>query len=249
MEETRTRRSVKKKRRRRSAFDIFTLVLGEILFTVGGFLALFLVWQMWWTNFEAGDNNRAAAQALEQTFSKPEFKPAERRTDMPPVVEPGDMNEPYAKLYVPRWGKDYMVAIAEGLSYSKVLDFGLAGHYPKTQKIGEIGNAGLAAHRMTRGAVFQYIEDLQPGDELIVESRDAWSVYTVTSHEVVKPDQGEVLYPVPHQPEAKPEKPLLTLTTCHPLMSTRERYVVHSDFAYWIPRSEGVPDALLEGAQ
>ena len=232
-------------RRRRSGVDIVLGVVGELLFTVGAFIALFLVWQMWYTNFEAADNNRAAAAQLEERFAPTVEKRAEKRTDLPPVADPTDENAGYAKLYVPRWGDDYMVTIAEGLSYKNVLDHGLIGHYPDTAEIGAVGNAGLAAHRMTRGSVFQHVDTLKEGDELIVETAEAWIVYRVTSHEVVLPTQGEVLYPVPHQPEAKPESPLMTLTTCHPLMSTRERYIVYSEFDYWIPRDAGVPDALI----
>lgn len=238
------------RRKRRSAGDWITTIIGELLVTCGVFIALFLVWQLWYTNLEAAENNRAAAAQLEQRFSPPVkqkvVESAKRHTDAPPVVQARGLNQPYAKLYIPKWGKDYMVTIAEGLDYTAVLNHGLVGHYPESNAIGELGNAGLAAHRMTRGAVFQHIEDLEAGDEVIVESEKAWIVYKVTSTEVITPDQGEVLYPVPHQLGAEPEHSLLTLTTCHPLMSTRERYVVYSEFSYWIDRADGMPDALLE---
>lgn len=237
-------------RKRRRIGDVIITLIGELLLTGGVFIGLFLVWQLWYTNIEAAENNRVAAQVLEEQFTPPVkekvVEETKRHTDAPPVVQARGLYQPYAKLYIPKWGKDYMVTIAEGLDYTAVLNHGLVGHYPDSNAIGELGNAGLAAHRMTRGAVFQYIEDLQPGDEVIVESENAWIVYKVTSSEVVTPDQGEVLYPVPHELGATPERSLLTLTTCHPLMSTRERYVVYSEFSYWIDRADGMPDALLE---
>lgn len=219
--------------------------MGEVLFTAGAFIGLFLVWQLWWTNIEASENNSVAVAELDGVFEPEVVQRAERHTDAPPVIQPRGSNEPFAKLYVPRWGSSTL-AIAEGLSYANVLDHGLVGHYPDTASIGEVGNAGLAAHRMTRGAVFQNIQDLQPGDELIVEGDSAWIVFSVTGHEVVNPNDGQVLLPVPHQPGVEADTPHLTLTTCHPLMSTRERYIVYSEFEYWIPRDEGMPDALLE---
>lgn len=239
-----------RRRPRRSVTDWIITIIGELLLTCGVFIGLFLVWQMWYTNIEAAENNKVAAAELEQIFQPPVKQKVveedKRRTDAPPVVQARGLNQPYAKLYVPRWGKDYMVTIAEGLDYTNVLNHGLAGHYPDTNAIGELGNAGLAAHRMTRGAVFQYIEDLQPGDEVIVESENAWLVYLVSSTEVVTPNDGSVLYPVPHQPDAAAQQSILTLTTCHPLMSTRERYIVYTEFSYWIDRADGMPDALLE---
>lgn len=238
--------SAKRQHKRRSAGDWITTIIGELLLTGGAFIGLFLVWQLWYTNIEAAENNLAAAAQLEEHFSAPVKQSATRHTDAPPVVQARGLNEPYAKLYIPKWGKDYMVTIAEGLDYTAVLNHGLVGHYPNSNAIGELGNAGLAAHRMTRGAVFQNIEDLEVGDEVIVESEDAWIVFQVTSTEVITPDQGEVLYPVPHHFDAEPEHSLLTLTTCHPLMSTRERYVVYTEFSYWIDRADGMPDALLE---
>ncbi|OKL54336.1 hypothetical protein BSZ39_04720 [Bowdeniella nasicola] len=240
---------MRRQKKKRSAFDIVTLIIGELLFTAGAFIGLFLVWQMWYTNFEANENNAKAVAQLEERFApkvEKKVEPAQRRTDAPPAAEINGKNKGFAKLYVPRWGDDYQVTIAEGLSYSEVLNHGLIGHYPDTAPIGALGNAGLAAHRMTRGSVFQHIDTLQEGDEVIVETDKAWLVYKVRSHEIVLPDAGEVLYPVPRQPDAEPTESLLTLTTCHPLMSTRERYIVYTAFDYWIPRDAGMPDALVK---
>ncbi|MDO5726435.1 MAG: class E sortase [Bowdeniella nasicola] len=243
------RESRRPHRSRRGIGDWIITIVGELLVTAGIFIGLFLLWQMWYTNIEAAENNRVAAEQLETQFVDPvqkKVEPAQRHTDLPPPVKSRGLNEPYAKLYIPSWGTDYMVAIAEGLSYTQVLNHGLVGHYPDTNAIGELGNAGLAAHRMTRGAVFQDIETLNPGDEVIVESEDSWIVFTVESTEIVNPNQGEVLLPVPHKSGEEPQRALLTLTTCHPLMSTRERYIVYTEFSYWIDRADGMPDALLE---
>lgn len=244
-----TRRARRTAKRRRSAGDIITLVIGELLFTGGAFIGLFLLWQMWYTNFEASANNQQAVAVIEEKFQprvEKTVEPEQRRTDLPPAAEPVGKNQGFATLYVPRWGSDYKVGIAEGLSYSEVLNHGLIGHYPQTSLIGEIGNAGLAAHRMTRGSVFQHIDTLQDGDEVIVETDKAWMVFKVKSHEIVLPDAGEVLYPVPYQPGVEATEAMLTLTTCHPLMSTRERYIVYTTLDYWIPRDAGMPEAILE---
>lgn len=46
--------------------------------------------------------------------------------------------------------------------------------------------------------------------------------------EVVLPSQGEVVAPVPHQVGAAPTASLVTLTTCNPRFSARQRLIVHA---------------------
>jgi LPXTG-site transpeptidase (sortase) family protein len=50
--------------------------------------------------------------------------------------------------------------------------------------------------------------------------------------EIVKPSEGSVIAAVPHHPNSKRSKgeqePLLTLTTCHPKFSDRQRLIVHA---------------------
>ena len=48
----------------------------------------------------------------------------------------------------------------------------------------------------------------------------------------------------PTDPAAAPTVASITLTTCHPLFSTRERYVVHGTLDSWVPRDAGRPAEL-----
>lgn len=220
---------------------------GELLLTAGLLLALFVVWQVWWTDVIAAREQRATVTAMEDSYTVPEvLEPARPRTEEPPpearAVSEG---EPFATLHVPRWGRDYEVPITEGVG-TDVLDTGAAGHYPGTALPGEIGNFALAAHRQTYGAAFRYVDTLQVGDPLIVETADAWLVYRVRADYIVEPDQVEVLAPTPNQPDAPATERLITFTTCHPLWSTAQRWITHGVFERWIPRSEGAPIELLQ---
>ena len=76
--------------------------------------------------------------------------------------------------------------------------------------------------------------------------QDAWYVYKVTDTEVVLPRDVRVIWPVPNQEGAEPTERYITLTTCHPMFSARERYVVHGVLDYWAPTSDGVPAELAE---
>ena len=90
---------------------------------------------------------------------------------------------------------------------------------------------------------------LGPGDEVVVATQDTWYVYTVETYEIVEPHQVEVLSPVPDDPEAQPTERYLTMTTCHSLSmgewGNDHRWIVHAKFSYWMPRSEGRPDSVL----
>jgi sortase (surface protein transpeptidase) len=52
----------------------------------------------------------------------------------------------------------------------------------------------------------------------------------VTGRDVVLPTQTDVLDTVPRHPTVNPEQPerLLTITTCHPRFSARQRLVIHA---------------------
>src|SRR5688500_2102709 len=43
-----------------------------------------------------------------------------------------------------------------------------AGHYPKTALPGEVGNVAIAGHRTTYGRPFNRMDDLDPGDKIIL---------------------------------------------------------------------------------
>jgi sortase (surface protein transpeptidase) len=67
--------------------------------------------------------------------------------------------------------------------------------------------------------------------------------------EVVNPDQVDVVAPVPHQPAdvlpAAQEVSLLTLTTCHPQFSDRQRLIVHAVLTNQYPKTPGATYAQL----
>jgi sortase A len=62
----------------------------------------------------------------------------------------------------------------------------------------------------------------------VLETRDRWLTYTVTGTQIVAPTAIEVTYPVPGRRSATPTERLLTLTTCHPRYSARQRMVVRA---------------------
>ena len=90
------------------------------------------------------------------------------------------------------------------------------------------------------------IAELEVGDAVGVRTATTWFVYRVTSSEIVAPEDIEVIAPVPGTPGVAPTEPVITLTSCHPLYGSSERYVVHGALVGTAPAADGVPDALLE---
>lgn len=226
-------------------------VLGELLITAGVLLLAFLAWQLWWTDVEA--NSAQAAIVEEQGWDVPlqpvgDDAPAvvTPRYDEPPVIDEPEYLTTFASMRVPRWDGEPTRTITQGTDRPGVLNPLGVGHYEGTAMPGGVGNFALAAHRTTYGKPFNRIAELQAGDPVVVWTQDTWYVYRVESSEIVMPQDVRVIAPVPNQPDAEPTERYLTLTTCHPMFSARERYIVHAVLDYWAPVSEGVPAELAE---
>ena len=70
----------------------------------------------------------------------------------------------------------------------------------------------------------------------------------IPGREIVDPSNVGVIAPVPDKPGASPTRKLLTLTTCHPKFSARQRLVIHAQLeGAPRPTSKGVPPALATG--
>jgi len=96
-----------------------------------------------------------------------------------------------------------------------------AGHMPRTPMPGQPGNAVISGHRTTYGAPFHELDELVPGDQIEVESAIGLNVYEVHESIVVAPIETWVTAPR--------EGSWLTLTTCNPKFSSRQRLVVFAE--------------------
>jgi sortase A len=100
-----------------------------------------------------------------------------------------------------------------------------AGHYVGTPLPGEAGNVGIAGHRTTFQRPFNRLNELRPGDVVTLETPFATYTYKAVpafgGHAnpwVVKPSDFSVV--------SQGSGRLLTLTTCHPKGSARQRLVM-----------------------
>ncbi|WP_051682016.1 class E sortase [Cellulomonas sp. HZM] len=240
-------------------------VVGELLITVGVLLFGFLVWQLWWTDVQG---NRAQAQVVQELVREPApsatpsdggtAKPvvAKPRHDDPPVMKEPKHAVTFATMRVPRWKGEPERPISEGTDRPTVLDPKGVGHYEGTAMPGDVGNFAVAGHRTTFAKPFNRIAELKKGDAVVVRTAtldggpgtDTWYVYKVVSTQIVAPTDVGVIAPVPNEPGTSPTERYMTMTTCHPMFSARERYIVHLKLDYWAPVSDGTPAELLKAA-
>ena len=86
---------------------------------------------------------------------------------------------------------------------------------------GEAGNMIFSAHNDVYGEIFRYLDQLQPGDEILVFTQQKQYTYVVSGKQIVEPTQVEVM--------ADTSSPTLTLISCYPYLKDQQRIVVFAD--------------------
>jgi LPXTG-site transpeptidase (sortase) family protein len=206
--------------------------IGEIMITLGLVVLLFAGYEVWGKAAIVNDHQNALDQQLEQEWAQdPTVGPSGEPTTGPtPEAVSGSA---VARLYLPRLQKYWVVV--EGVS-SQDLRYG-PGHYPDTAKPGQIGNFSVAGHRIA--AIFWDLDLMQPGDPVVVETRDNWYIYHVSQTQIVAPTAVEVVAAVPGRPGATPTEAFLTMTTCNPKWNNYQRLVVQAKLTSSHPREDG----------
>lgn len=189
---------------------------GRLLIAAGVLVMLFVAYQLWGTGLaERKGQDQLRAQFAEYVAPQPPTSPSAppplstTATRAAPV--PG---EALALIQIPKLGLD-KVAV-EGVDVEDLKKG--PGHYPGTALPGEAGNSAIAGHRTTFGAPFYALDELGPGDAILVTTRAGQFRYEVDRSMIVAPEDVSVLDPTPDN--------RLTLTTCHPRYSAAERLIV-----------------------
>ncbi len=223
-------------------------VLGEILITLGILLMLYVAWELWWTNIDSANAQKQVTQNLVQNIGDVKIgDDTEEDIDYGPApvaeVNPG---ETFGIMYFPRFGSNGSHhPVTYGVGRDVIDNLGI-GYYPSTQLPGEKGNFAVAAHRQTHGQVFWDIDKLQKGDKIYLQTKEGYYTYTWYETEIVQPSNGDVLLPVPHEPDAEPKRSILTMTSCHPPFTTRLRIIAYSELTDWRPLEAGPPKEIRE---
>src|SRR3954469_7412634 len=182
--------------------------VGQTLITAGVIILLFCAYELWFTNLYTNreqsnlrHDNADILNPVAPPPGLPEFAD----------VSPG---KGIAVLRIPRLGRGYLKVIVEGVGAGDLKKG--AGHYPKTALPGQVGNFVVSGHRTTYGAPFNRLDEVRPGDAIVLETRTSWYVYRETREIKVSPSAVWVTDPVPGHPGVHPTQQTLTFTTCNP---------------------------------
>lgn len=184
-----------------------------LLWMVGLGLILYPVYTEWsYDRYQ--DSLRAEVQAAEATVDQAETEALEgQAAEGQESVEPLPQGT-VAKLVIPRIGLDTYVLAG---TTQDLLKRG-PGHYEETPLPGKDGNSAIAGHRTMFGHPFRHLDRLVRGDEVITYTAAGKSVYRVVETKTVAPTDVSVI--------AQTDDSRLTLTTCHPVGSAKERLVI-----------------------
>jgi sortase A len=228
--------------------------IGQTLITIGLVLLLFVAYELWGTGLYTKAEQNHLEQQITHRWDSSGGTPDITRIKNVPI------GSGLAVLRIPRFGSGYHMVVVEGTGYDDLRRG--PGHYPGTAMPGQVGNFAVAGHRTTYLAPFNNIDRLQPGDAIVLETRDRWYTYTVRDmpttpgypavpyQEIVDPTRVEVAYAVPDQPDpaAKPSLRMLTFTSCNPKYSAAQRIVVHALLTDTMQKSgDQLPPALAGG--
>ena len=224
--------------------------IGKVLIATGLLMFGFVAYQLWGTGLEYTQaQNRLEddfAELLETstpvapttTVTATSVPPSVATTSPPTTTAPTATTAPSAttsapSVSVPDFAAGDVMAFLEipSIDVATYVVSGVQpadlkrgpGHYPDTPQPGQLGNSAIAGHRTTFGQPFYDLDELQPGDEIVVRTVQGRFVYRVTGSEVVAPDRSDVVA------TTDPTVAQLTLTTCDPAYTARNRLVVHAD--------------------
>jgi sortase A len=198
----------------------------------GLFIFGYLGWLLWGTDLVNAGVQSAASDELtvEIAQTDPQVETVEPDdvlgSSLPEFPDPVDYypeeavaeGEPFAFLTIPSIGLDRVV-VYEGVSRDDLKKG--PGHMGSTALPGQPGNAVISGHRTTHGRPFFDFDLLEIGDRVEVETSVGTHVYEIREIQVVQPTDVWVTNPRPGG--------WLTMTTCNPKFSARERLVVWAE--------------------
>lgn len=175
-------------------------VVGKTLIATGLLLLSFVAYQLWGTGLA---ESRAQAD-LERQFT----------SQLPAVPTYG---KPVTRIRIARLDVDKIVVA--GTSY-EALEKG-PGLFDGSPLPGQFGNVSIAGHRTSYGAPFGRINELEIGDEIVLTRAGSTFTYIVSEEPfVVRPTSVDVVKTLDN------DSARLTLVTCHPKWTSKNRLVV-----------------------
>ncbi len=203
--------------------------LGKSMISVGVGVLLFVAWVFWGTGLHTAREQRRLSESFESAIRETPDRHSRRGPPASFAPAPGD---PVFRIRIPAIdlndGKGYIVV--EGVGDHE-LERG-PGHYPECGAHfdrplctpfdavwpGEEGRVVVSGHRTTHLAPFLHTDELDPGDEIVLETTWGTFRYVVYAQRSVEPDDATIVVPIHDDRQ-------LVLTTCDPPLSAARRLV------------------------
>lgn len=231
--------------------------LGRTMITVGVVLLLFVAYQLWGTGLhtraaQASIEDQVVAEVTDAASTGEDGTTPDAPSGSPVSFGDGkgigealgltpeeiaayptpEMGDPVGYISIPAIGSNWWYVQGDDLAWLR----DGPGHFPTTSWPGQTGNAALAGHRTTYGAPFHRIDELEPGDEILIETLQGEFRYEIipiselddmpiadtsdpgSAHFIVNPSDTWILDDYGDD--------RLTLMACHPKYSAAQRIIV-----------------------
>ena len=123
------------------------------------------------------------------------------------------------RIQIPAIGVDAPIVMGDGWEQLKKG----VGQHPGTANPGQPGNMVLSAHNDIYGEIFRDLDQLQPGDTILIHTHNRVYTYVVTEIHVVEPTDVQWMAPTPD--------PTVTLISCYPYLVDNQRIIVRAQLA------------------
>ena len=210
-------------------------IFGWTLIWSGLFIFGYLGWQLFGTDLINSGVQAEAQEEIVDVFVEAQedlqeteqVDPAEYLGEAAPSEVPELV--PFQSETVPSSGEPFAVIRIDEIDVDDVVFAGVdrqtlksgPGHMEGTPLPGQPGNAVLSGHRTTYGRPFFDFDLLEVGDEIEMETAIGVHTYAIREIQVVQPTDVWVTNDRPGG--------WLTLTTCEPKFSARQRLVVFAE--------------------
>jgi sortase A len=155
------------------------------------------------------------------SFGRTSFNEAEIPEHLRPLVQslanvpiPTPGPEQAIRIQVPAIHVDAPVVQGDGWEQLKKG----VGQHTGTVNPGEKGNLVLSAHNDIFGQIFRDLENISPGDQVVLYTNQRSYTYLVTDKQIVEPTQVDVM--------SDTTQPTVTLISCYPYMKDNQRIVI-----------------------
>jgi sortase A len=221
------------------------MAVGRVVLVVGVLILLFIPYLLWGTGLQTArsqDQLRKEFSAVQHRVGEGSIPrptaPTKHATSTPPTLAPTiaapAIGGPVGVIDIPKI--DLNMVVVEGTGTAQLQQG--PGHYPGTPLPGEQGNVAIAGHRTTYLHPFYNLNELVPGDSILLTTVQGEFLYQMTSSQVVSPSDVSVVDDT--------TSPQLTLTTCNPRYSATTRLVVHANLVASVLAHPKTPAAVTK---